>query len=241
MRKVFAASAAFILLCLGGAAVFAAQGKAKPCCGPDSAMVGEDADKTQVHLPVGKEVSVRLAGDPTTGWSWEVLDGAGSAFSVEEPLSYHPAPKKPGVTGAGGEFATLLRALSEGRALLRLVYRRPWEKDVAQARTFSVELVAFAKTARLDEGADRGFVLVPKGAQLQLKLMVDDETLTQEMVRPKGPVAFVDSDFSPGEKPQHLYRFRAAKAGEDELRVRFRRDGPVSKVVRDYRVAVRVY
>ncbi|MFA6317925.1 MAG: protease inhibitor I42 family protein [Elusimicrobiota bacterium] len=221
-------------------------------------VVSEEADSTQVHLPVGQRLTVRLPGNPTTGYSWEVAETAGPSAALQGGVEYAPAPEQPGLVGSGGTFQAVFKAASEGRSGIKLAYRRPWEKGTAPARTFNVELVAFTKAARLDEAADKGVLLLPKGAQVKLKLTVDDETLTQEMIRPKNGLEFVDADFKPPRmaegssdsrpeylQPYHLYTYKAKEAGEGEIRVRFRRDGgttgPAVKIVKDFRVFVRVY
>ncbi|MBI5882871.1 MAG: protease inhibitor I42 family protein [Elusimicrobia bacterium] len=241
MMRIFASSAALTLFCAFTTSSSWAQAQGKPGSAAAGLIVGEKALATQAHLPVGRTLIVRLPGNPTTGFGWEVAGGTGTVAVLEGSVSYESAPHRSGIVGSGGTFTSVFKAAAAGRTVLRLEYRRPWEKGVAPAKTFSVEMTAFAGAAALDEKAANGALLVPKGAEIMLRLAIDDETLTQEMIRPKGAVAFVDSDFRADLVPGHLYRFRAEEAGEDEIRVRFRRDGPVTKVIRDYRVAVRVY
>jgi len=220
--------------------------------------LGEKADGAQAFLPVGQTLSIRLPGNPTTGFSWELAQGTGIVAALQGGVAYQPAPERLGLAGAGGTFTAVFKALAEGRTILRLRYRRPWEKDVAPARVFSVEMAAFSGGARLDEGAHNGSLLAAKGSEILVKLAADDETLTQEMVRPRGAVVFIDSDFRAPRMaegtadsspqylhPYHTYRYRADSAGEDDILVRYLRPetptGPAVKVIKEFRVKVHIY
>ena len=188
---------------------------------------------------------MRLPGNPTTGYSWEVSGGVGGVAGLEGKGGYQPDPDPQGKVGSGGMFTAAFKVLAKGRTTLKFVYRRPWEKSFEPSRKFDLEVVTFSRKVHIDEKANRGGVLIPLGAEIVLSLLAEDDNLTQEMVRPKGSVAFLGSEFEVVARPHHLYRYRAEKPGDDEVRVRYRFDegkrGPVAKIAKDYRVFVRVY
>ena len=70
-----------------------------------------------MQLPVGQTLTVRLASNPSTGYSWVLAENAGDALDR--------------VVGAGGVDVWQFEAVNAGQHTLRLEYRRPWEKDVA--------------------------------------------------------------------------------------------------------------
>lgn len=104
-------------------------------------------DGKTVKAAVGQELELRLAGNPTTGFSWALLQCEGDAVAAVGQGDYVQKPAQPGMVGVGGEFVFKFRAVKAGKARLTFAYRRPWEKDVPPADTFSVT-VAVAEPAK---------------------------------------------------------------------------------------------
>jgi inhibitor of cysteine peptidase len=89
------------------------------------------------ELKPGQELEVTLEGNATTGYLWDV-----SAID-ETILRQVGAPRiipAGSADGAGGQFVFRFAAVVAGQARLELVYRRPWEKDVAPADTFAIQV-----------------------------------------------------------------------------------------------------
>jgi inhibitor of cysteine peptidase len=104
---------------------------------PSNALTEADNGKT-VNLNVGEMLVVRLASNPSTGYSWEtkglntqILEQVGDAV-FESPDT------PPDLVGAGGTLVLTFKALEPGTTTLTLVYHRSWETDVAPLQTFSV-------------------------------------------------------------------------------------------------------
>ena len=84
----------------------------------------------------GGEVTVTLAGNPTTGYAWALLAGNEAVLkSAGDPVY---AASQIGLIGTGGNFTFKFQALATGTAALKFGYRRPFEKDVAPVKTFDV-------------------------------------------------------------------------------------------------------
>ncbi len=96
-----------------------------------------DSGRT-VTLRVADALVVALAGNPTTGYSWQVESSGAPALQPEGAPTFKPDRK---LRGAGGVTTSRYRAVAEGTSTLRLEYRRPWEKGVAPAATFEVTVV----------------------------------------------------------------------------------------------------
>lgn len=80
-----------------------------------------------VHLRVGETLSVRLRGNVTTGYRWQVVDLDAELLEqvADEYSSSAPIP------GSSGWHALVFRALAPGRTTLRLVHSQPWNHSEA--------------------------------------------------------------------------------------------------------------
>jgi inhibitor of cysteine peptidase len=94
-------------------------------------------DGEQIELQKGETLAVSLEGNPTTGYTWEVVEVDEQVLrQIGEP-AFTPESE---AVGAPGEQVLRFRAAGEGRTTLRLVYHRPWE-EAEPERTFSVEVI----------------------------------------------------------------------------------------------------
>ena len=109
------------------------------CASAGDVTLGErDAGKT-VTLVVGEKLEIMLASNPTTGYSWQVVDDAGGIVSLSADPEYVQDPG-PEVVGRGGAERLSFVAKKTGTGSILLEYRRPWEKNVEPEKTFEVPL-----------------------------------------------------------------------------------------------------
>ena len=97
----------------------------------------EDAGST-VELRVSDTMEVVLDGNPTTGFLWET---AAVDASVLKQLGEPEFEPDTNLIGSGGKFTFRFEAVASGQTLLKLVYHRPWEKDVPPEETFEVTVI----------------------------------------------------------------------------------------------------
>jgi inhibitor of cysteine peptidase len=97
----------------------------------------EDAGST-VELRVGDTLEVMLDGNPTTGFSWETAAVDASVLKQLGEPGFQPDTS---LIGSGGKFTFRFEAAGSGQTLLRLIYHRPWEKDVPPEKTFEVTVI----------------------------------------------------------------------------------------------------
>ncbi len=90
-----------------------------------------------VTLPLSHPLSVTLPGNPTTGYTWEPTALDRGILAVEPGPSFVPDSS---LAGAGGTFTFRLVPRKSGKTALKLVYHRPWEKDVQPLRAFEVTI-----------------------------------------------------------------------------------------------------
>ena len=81
----------------------------------------------------GETFEIRLAANPSTGFAWEL--GAPLDGSIVRSIANAYEPKVGDRVGAGGISVWKFEGVAAGRATIVLVYRRPWEPEVAPART----------------------------------------------------------------------------------------------------------
>ena len=88
-----------------------------------------------VAARVGDTIAVRLAENPTTGYTWSI-------GSIDDARLEAGAPtRETGAgAGAGGTITWPIRARAAGRARLELMHARSWEREAAErfAVTFDI-------------------------------------------------------------------------------------------------------
>jgi len=100
------------------------------------ALEGED-DGREITLQKGQTVTIKLEGNPTTGYSWEVVETEGAILQqVGEP----EFEAESDLLGAPGTQTLRFEAVETGQMELKLVYQRPWETDVEPVETFTVQV-----------------------------------------------------------------------------------------------------
>ena len=92
----------------------------------------------KVEVAVGREFSVTLASNATTGYHWELAAPLDEAI-VKLVGSTYQAPAT-GLIGAGGQEIWTFRAVGRGQTVIQLKYVRPWEKDAPPAETASYQV-----------------------------------------------------------------------------------------------------
>lgn len=107
------------------------------CSDPKPMTLGEGNSGQTIGLARGQRLIVELPANATTGFSWAVAK-AGGLTQVGEP-EYAP-PSASGAVGAGGIATFTFEASTPGTGRLTLEYRKPWGKDVAAEKTWSVTL-----------------------------------------------------------------------------------------------------
>ena len=101
------------------------------------ATIADDGHEKQ--LKKGQTLVVTLEGNPTTGYSWEVVDPLDEQVLRQVGEAEFKAESE--ALGAGGVQILRFEAVNAGKATLKLVYHRPWEKDVEPLETYSLQVV----------------------------------------------------------------------------------------------------
>jgi inhibitor of cysteine peptidase len=146
MKATFLRCVGVLAVVIGGAgpllgqtapATGAAQKVAAPA--PELAVTEADAGKT-LKLGDNKVVSISLAGNATTGYSWSVTKVDGVALEQMGDIQYVPLKAPAGMVGTGGTSVVKFRAVKAGQATITLGYARPWERGTPPTKTFTVTI-----------------------------------------------------------------------------------------------------
>ena len=97
----------------------------------------KDAGRT-VQLPAGGTLEVVLEGNPTTGYLWEAAAGDTAIIRQEGEAQFKPDTT---ALGSPGKMTLRFTGVAAGQTVLKLIYHRPFEKNVPPSKTFEVTVV----------------------------------------------------------------------------------------------------
>lgn len=101
------------------------------CAGPGTPRARIVLERTDhdriIRTEQGQLIEVRLAAAPPGGPRWDI-DRLDASLALEGEPRFEPAAS--GAPGALGTTVFLIRAARPGQAMVRLVYRHPWEQAV---------------------------------------------------------------------------------------------------------------
>lgn len=134
------AKTVFTLVCLLGGMLLLAACRAAPTT-TGALTVDVTANGELVELPQDQLLIVQLQSNPSTGYSWGVIE---CDLSVLQPLGdpeYVSSQPGKQVTGGGGWEVFRFQPQAAGQTHLKMGYRRPWEQDVEPVETFEIDVV----------------------------------------------------------------------------------------------------
>ena len=161
-----------------------------PACSDDSAesaVFGEADSGTEILVEAGEQFEIRLDSNPSTGYSWEVAEGAAS--NTVELLTRRHEPADTELVGASGVDVFVFEALV-GAGTLRLEYLRSFDDPVVPERI--VEYVV-----RVDEAPWPPDDVVPPGtssetAPIEISVLLEGDAPVEASVI--GYVVWDDDD-----------------------------------------------
>ena len=101
-------------------------------------VTGTDSGRV-VNLKTGDTLAVRLASNPSTGYSWDVSKGKADVLLERNKVFERGAADSP--LGTGGTDVWMFEAVKEGKQKVTFTYRRPWEKGASAAKTVWYSIV----------------------------------------------------------------------------------------------------
>ena len=104
-------------------------------------MVGKEANGSFVEVEAGQTVTIRLPGNPTTGYEWSAAPPDDPAVSALGGGEYQADAAGEGTVGSGGQYLFRYRADRAGAAKIVISYRRSWEKNASEIFTLLVRVL----------------------------------------------------------------------------------------------------
>ena len=109
-------------------------------CQSNETVLSELDNGKQVAIQPGDIVSITLASNPTTGYSWQVIEIYEAVLTQKGEPEYKQNSGTQGLVGSGGTETFRFEALESGSTTLTLGYARPWE-SVPSLETFSISII----------------------------------------------------------------------------------------------------
>ncbi len=107
-------------------------------CGAKSALALEAKDNgRQIEVEKGQTLAISLEGNPSTGYTWEMVESEDSILRQVGEIEFEAESD---LVGAPGTQTLRFEAVESGQTELKLVYHRPWEKDVEPLETFTLQV-----------------------------------------------------------------------------------------------------
>ncbi len=106
--------------------------------GPDPVTLTQKDAGTTVHVKQGSVLNITLEGNPTTGYTWEVVPGGSGVLEQQGEPAFKADSS---ALGSGGMMTLQFKATQTGTTALKLIYHRTFEPNVAPLQTFEATIV----------------------------------------------------------------------------------------------------
>ena len=103
---------------------------------PQMVQLKEENNRGQITVNRGDSLQIVLAGNPTTGFTWEIAECNQSLLQPQGEVEYQQEQSQ--LAGRGGTFKFIFKAISTGETTLKLIYHRSFEKEVPPAQEYEV-------------------------------------------------------------------------------------------------------
>jgi len=108
--------------------------------GPSEVQLTAADNGSTVELESGHVLSITLDANPTTGYTWEVVEPQdGQVMRQAGEIEFEPESD---AIGSGGVQIIRFECVNAGQTVLKLVYHRPWETDLEPLETFTIHVAA---------------------------------------------------------------------------------------------------
>ena len=98
----------------------------------------EDNGRT-INLGIYDPFEIELAGNPSTGYIWDVLSYDSTIIKQVGKAEFEPIDDK---IGSGGKYTFNFQTIAAGQTTLVLIYYRKFEENVPPAKTFELKVVS---------------------------------------------------------------------------------------------------
>jgi inhibitor of cysteine peptidase len=110
------------------------------CRSANTVEVGDGDNGGQVTLEMSQVLVVTLESSPTTGSGWQLVANEDGILQQPGETEFKQRRGTGIMMGAPGKEILRFKATAPGETTLELVYRRPWETDVAPEKTYTLSV-----------------------------------------------------------------------------------------------------
>jgi len=110
------------------------------CRPPAEVSLDRQANGTQVSVKTDQALTIRLDSNITTGYGWEIAECDDAVLKSQGEPEYISSDRGQKLVGGGGVQVFHFKPAAAGKTHLKLVYRRPWEKDVEPIESFDLDV-----------------------------------------------------------------------------------------------------
>ncbi len=96
------------------------------CGRPSEIVLNDNNNGSQITLHIGQTLILRLEGNPSTGFTWEVAEINEAVLRQEGDINFEAESDLP---GSPGIQVVQFKPVASGETDLELVYWRPWESE----------------------------------------------------------------------------------------------------------------
>jgi predicted secreted protein len=108
----------------------------------DKIILSMDDNGRQIELTNGQTFNVTLETNPSTGYTWEVVELNTNLLQKIGETDSEPNITEKNMVGAPVMHTFQFEVINTGQTTLKIIYHRIWEKDVAPVNTFFIDLFA---------------------------------------------------------------------------------------------------
>ena len=108
-------------------------------CGTNGTSLTDADNGKQIIVKSGDVMTITLVSNPTTGYSWQVMEIDETLLLQKGDPEYKQSPGTEGLVGAGGVETFRFEAIGSGETALTLGYMRAWE-SVPPIEEFSIQV-----------------------------------------------------------------------------------------------------
>lgn len=119
------------------AATTAGSAPAGTATAPSTLTVGQAQNGTLIFMHTGNSLTLKLAENPTTGYSWNLTVTPGLTVTSD---AFVPTSTNTTMVGVGGNHVWQITASQAGMQTIDGIYKRPWEPVTGNETVFTMSV-----------------------------------------------------------------------------------------------------
>ena len=109
---------------------------------PEDMTVDDSYSGQEVRIAVEGTLTLRLISNPSTGFSWSLVENSNQTVLKEMGHKYISANStNPPIEGASGKEEWVFKGSKKGRSSITMEYSQPWEGGQSGADQFELDVV----------------------------------------------------------------------------------------------------